>query len=483
MEKTIRFFLLCLFALTCSTMNAQSQPKVMQRVLRFKVTPANEGAIVKIKPEDSTDDYQLWGTVNAQGCIERLLDTGAYLYEVTADKYKTVQGRICLDKAPSKYVENVTLTPNFGYLQIEDVHGIAGADVYINNKKVGKVPYKSDRLDCADNYQLMISNGELYKRYNATFAIRPNETTRLMPTLVANYAETTICVDGDTEIWVDGKKIGKGTWNGKMAAGVHDVACKLLNHVSTTKQITVENGHALFVVMDKPKPIVGSLNVRTHPSGAQVYIDGKKTEYVTPCMIDNVLIGTHKVELKIDGVKSVEQKVTVKQNMSLTIEKTLCSKNKFAIASKDYMVNDGDKSGINIDELKDNKRIGGTVTTSKEPEVFDNAHVEVPASFPGGERALLQFVSNNLVYPEIAQKQEVEGTVVVRFMVGTNGLVSDLVVENSLSPECDQAVIDVVSKLPRFIPAKLNGRPVSVWFRLPVRFRFANDSNSNTKGS
>ena len=57
-------------------------------------------------------------------------------------------------------------------------------------------------------------------------------------------------------------------------------------------------------------------------------------------------------------------------------------------------------------------------------------------------------------------------------MVGTNGIVSDLVVENSLSPECDQAVIDVISKLPRFIPAKLDGRPVPVWFRLPVRFRF-----------
>jgi len=96
---------------------------------------------------------------------------------------------------------------------------------------------------------------------------------------------------------------------------------------------------------------------------------------------------------------------------------------------------------------------------------------------------LLQFVSSNHEYPENAQKQELQGTVVVRFMVGTNGIVSDLVVENSLSPECDQAVIDVISKLPRFIPAKLNGRPVSVWFRLPVRFRFADDYNSNTKGS
>ena len=50
--------------------------KVVQRVLQFKVTPANEGAIVRVKSEESTDDYQLWGMVDSQGCIDRLLQTG-----------------------------------------------------------------------------------------------------------------------------------------------------------------------------------------------------------------------------------------------------------------------------------------------------------------------------------------------------------------------------------------------------------------------
>ena len=52
-----------------------------------------------------------------------------------------------------------------------------------------------------------------------------------------------------------------------------------------------------------------------------------------------------------------------------------------------------------------------------------------------------------------------------------DGLVSDVKIEKSLSRECDQAAMDVVRKLPRFIPAKVNGRPVPVWFRLPLRFR------------
>lgn len=191
-------------------------------------------------------------------------------------------------------------------------------------------------------------------------------------------------------------------------------------------------------------------------------------------------------ELKYEEPKQLE-KVNVKSSIQFTVPKIVeddkvdhskelktqdeVTKNKFAIASQDYVNPNGDNSGINIDDLKENQRAGGTVTPPKEPEVVDNALVEVQATFPGGEAALLQFVSKNLRYPEIAQEQELQGTVVLRFKVGTDGSVSDVKIEKSLSRECDQAAAAVVRKLPRFVPAKQNGHPVPVWFRLPVRFR------------
>ena len=112
-----------------------------------------------------------------------------------------------------------------------------------------------------------------------------------------------------------------------------------------------------------------------------------------------------------------------------------------------------------------------TTVPPKEPEVVDNAIVEVPATYPGGEAALLSFVSKNLVYPAIAQEQELQGTVVLRFKVDVDGSVSAVKVEKSLSKECDQAAAAVVRKLHRFVPAKQQGHPVPVWFRLPIRFR------------
>ena len=188
---------------------------------------------------------------------------------------------------------------------------------------------------------------------------------------------------------------------------------------------------------------------------------------------------------KLEYEKPIE-KVAVKSSIQFTVPKIVedekvdhskelktqdeVTKNKFAIASQDY-VNETGGTGINIDDLKENQQAGGTTVPPKEPEVVDNAIVEVPATYPGGEAALLNFVSKNLVYPAIAQEQELQGVVVLRFKVDVDGSVSTVKVEKSLSRECDQAAADVVKKLHRFVPAKQQGHPVPVWFRLPIRFR------------
>ena len=104
-------------------------------------------------------------------------------------------------------------------------------------------------------------------------------------------------------------------------------------------------------------------------------------------------------------------------------------------------------------------------------EVLDNSQVDVQASFPGGDTALRTFIGKNTKYPEIAQEQGLQGVVKLRFKVDTDGSVSAVTVRKSLSRECDAAAIDVFKKLPRFTPAKMNGKPVPVWFTMDVRFQ------------
>ena len=190
-----------------------------------------------------------------------------------------------------------------------------------------------------------------------------------------------------------------------------------------------------------------------------------------------------KIEIKYEEQKV--EKVAVKASIQFTVPKIeddalvdetkevksqdKVTKSNISIASQDYA---GDaKGGINIDDLKDNQRAGGTEVKKQEEEVADNSIVEVPASYPGGEAALRKFVSDNLVYPSIAQDQDLQGTVVLRFRVEKDGSIGQIVVVKSLSKECDQAAAQVVSKLKRFTPARQQGHPVPVWFTLPIRFR------------
>jgi len=131
-------------------------------------------------------------------------------------------------------------------------------------------------------------------------------------------------------------------------------------------------------------------------------------------------------------------------------------------------------------EPKENLLASKAITPSnfppKEPvqkqEVIDNTFAGVSASFPGGETALWAFIAQNVVYPEVAQEQGLQGRVILRFKVDVDGSVSDITVRKSLSRECDAAAVSVIKKLPRFTPAKSkDGQPVPVWFNIPVTFR------------
>lgn len=188
-------------------------------------------------------------------------------------------------------------------------------------------------------------------------------------------------------------------------------------------------------------------------------------------------------KIEIEYSKPEIQKVKVKASIQFTVPKIVdddkveegkevksqdeVTKSNISIAAQDY---EGDgEGGINIDDLKENQQAGGSDVPAEE-EVADNALVEVPASYPGGEAALLQFISKNIVYPQIAQEQELQGTVVVRFRVEKDGSIGKIVIKKGLSKECDEAAAEVVSKLKRFVPAKQQGHPVPVWFTLPIRF-------------
>ncbi|MDE5750231.1 MAG: M56 family metallopeptidase [Duncaniella sp.] len=107
--------------------------------------------------------------------------------------------------------------------------------------------------------------------------------------------------------------------------------------------------------------------------------------------------------------------------------------------------------------------------------------VEQMPEYPGGLQALMKFLGEYIVYPEAAKNANIEGRVVVRFVVDKTGKVNSPTVIKSVSPELDQAAIDVVSKMPAFSPGYTDGNPVSVYYVLPIQFSLSDKGPSETK--
>lgn len=108
----------------------------------------------------------------------------------------------------------------------------------------------------------------------------------------------------------------------------------------------------------------------------------------------------------------------------------------------------------------------------KEEEIF--VAVEQQAEFPGGQGALMKFLSNNIRYPESAQQNDIQGRVIVKFVVEKDGSIGNVTVVKGVDRDLDREAIRVVKKMPRWQPGKNNGVAVRSYFNLPVIFRLQN---------
>lgn len=95
---------------------------------------------------------------------------------------------------------------------------------------------------------------------------------------------------------------------------------------------------------------------------------------------------------------------------------------------------------------------------------------QLPA-YLGGADSLFYFLARTIKYPEVAMKNYIQGVVVASFVVERSGKISDVRIEESVSPEIDKETIRVIQKMPRWQPGRINGIPIRMRFKLPVRFR------------
>lgn len=91
--------------------------------------------------------------------------------------------------------------------------------------------------------------------------------------------------------------------------------------------------------------------------------------------------------------------------------------------------------------------------------------------FIGGEQGLYKFIAENVRYPDSATKYGIEGLVKVKFIVDEKGhIISATTMNTSFGYGLEEEAVRVVKMMPRWKPGKNNGKPVKVYFQIPIRF-------------
>lgn len=94
---------------------------------------------------------------------------------------------------------------------------------------------------------------------------------------------------------------------------------------------------------------------------------------------------------------------------------------------------------------------------------------EMP-KFPGGERGLRSYIAYQLRYPALAREFGIEGIVYVRFKINTKGKVENAEVVGKVHELLDKEALRVVNSLPKWEPANKDGKPVNVYYTVPIGF-------------
>ncbi len=243
-------------------------------------------------------------------------------------------------------------------------------------------------------------------------------------------------------VFINDEAKGTTPWNGKLAPGLYRIEIKKDGHRTYTENIELAQRDSKTINAPTLTPVTGILNVDFDPVDADVIIDGQKIG-LTPGVYNNILTGRHTLKISKDGYQPYSENITVAENKEVRVTGSL----KRTEAAQPAM----------------------PTASNNDNEVF--TVVEQPPQFPGGEAALFKFISTHLEYPESAAENNIQGRVIVKFVVTKTGQIGDIKIVRGKDPDLDKEAVRVVKSLPKFIPGKQNGHAVNAWYILPIIYK------------
>ena len=143
-----------------------------------------------------------------------------------------------------------------------------------------------------------------------------------------------------------------------------------------------------------------------------------------------------------------------------------------SVKPEDIQVMTADQAQVEVknEEVQVVEQVQQEVIQEEAPVAIFYVVEEMPA-FPGGDVALLNFINSNIVYPDIARENNIQGKVILKFCVTYKGTIEQIEVVKPMDKALEEEAIRVIKMLPNWKPGKQGGKPVNVWFTVPVIFQ------------
>ena len=241
-------------------------------------------------------------------------------WQIDCGLYHSESGEVTITEGEPVTVER-NLRPAYGFLKVTSSPE-NGATVFINNNKVGTTPYTSERLQ-SGSYNVRVMK-EMFSLSEKSFLVKDNETTVANMVLNPNFATLSLNTDPASDIFIDGERVAKGQWNGRLSSGTHLVEARKPSHRNSSLKVNLSNGENKTLTIPNPEPIYSMLDINSQPMGAKILIDGEDFG-TTPRVIKNILVGEHTLSLVKQGCAKLEKTFTLKEKEMLSLNEKLDS--------------------------------------------------------------------------------------------------------------------------------------------------------------
>ncbi|MGN1226904.1 MAG: PEGA domain-containing protein, partial [Candidatus Cryptobacteroides sp.] len=310
-----------------------------ERIIIIK--PTSGYMKIRLNPTDAflslgqTKDYELGYMSVANGLFAKTLNYGTWYYKVESELYKTHEGVLEFDsKTP---ILEVKLEPDYSYLNIST--DPEGADVYVDNKYLGKSPVSSEQKFKNGKYSLKLIKEDYYSENNVLILKGNGDRQSFSYSLKPRFGEVEcICDDPKAEIWIDEQYKGIGRWKGTIGSGIaHILESKRAGHRTQSIELSVADGERKQAQIAAPIPLYGYLNIETSPMECEVYVDGQKMGE-SPLQLE-LLACEHSIKLVKDDFMPIEDKIQLSHNQQFLYQHTFTEKKVIALpASNCFLV-------------------------------------------------------------------------------------------------------------------------------------------------